>query len=83
MCFLPHSLLHFAAELIAGEFMHAVVLVEEDVRGDVVVDKLDDEENGVLRRPVELLVVPDVPLVSAVTRSKVHWLIDVGNFLHE
>ena len=46
--FLALSHLLLVLELVAGEPMHAVVLVVEDVGGDIVVDELDDEVYWVL-----------------------------------
>ena len=76
-------LLHLAAELVARELVHTVILIEEYVRRDVVVDELDDEVYRVLRRPIELLVISDVPLVLTVSRGEEKWLVYVCDFLHE
>ena len=46
-------------------------------------DKLDHEVNRVLGWPVESLVVSDVPLVSAISRSEVERFVDIGHFFHK
>ena len=43
------------------------VLINVDVGRDIVQDELDDEEDWVLARPIELLVISHVPLILRVT----------------
>ena len=59
------------------------ILVNVEVRRDVVDDELDQVEGGVLRRPVQLAIVAHIPLVLCVTEVQVESLIDEADFVNQ
>ena len=46
------------------------VFINVDIRGNVVCYELDDIVDGIFARPIQLLIVPNVPLIFCVAEVK-------------
>ena len=68
---------------LIGFLVLAEVLVDVDIRWDVVEDELDDEKDWVLFWPVKLLIVPYIPDVLRIHGIKVEWFINEANLIYE
>ena len=83
MGFFAFGHLLFVLELVTREAVHAVILVVEDVRGDIIMYELYDEVDWVLGWPVKLFIIVDIPSVSRVSWVQEERLIDISRLFHE
>lgn len=68
---------------LIGFLVLAEVLVDVDIRWDVVEDELDDEKDWVLLWPVQLLIVPYIPDVLRIHGIEMKGFINEANLIHE